>query len=140
VTHNEPGTPFDRDWPNLREAAKRKQRGPRVVLSRAQAALCFNSFMTTSDDYGLQMLSVAIMPTHVHVLVRSPNREGARLLNLFKGAASRRLSLRFGKPEAGTWWTRSGLHRLVLGSGAVRSAATYVRDQEHPLLLWMRER
>lgn len=94
------------------------------------------SFQATEHDHATRLLAVGIMPTHIHVVVRSFAHEGPHLLQLFKGAASRRLSSQHGRPDSGTWWTRSGSRRLLTSTRSIRSALQYVREQHNPLLTW----
>ena len=76
------------------------------------------------------------MATHVHLVVNSATDRGPRLLQLFKGAASRDLNRReqgFGD----RWWTKSGSRRLLTSVGSIEGAVRYVLcDQEGAFLIF----
>ena len=75
---------------------------------------------------------VAIMPTHIHVVVHSNSAEGAESLRFLKGSSAHDL----GPREEGRWWTRGGSARLLIDTPSIRSAIEYVRLQDNPLLVW----
>ncbi|MBI4718240.1 MAG: transposase [Planctomycetes bacterium] len=133
VIHNIPGEPYDADEPRLRTDAKRRTKGPSVRLTAEQAHDCVKAFHEVCDKYALTIHAGAVMANHVHLVVSSPESEGARLLNLFKGVSSRRLGQRFGKQASGSWWTTGGSRRLLLNERAFENAVNYVRNQEHML-------
>jgi REP element-mobilizing transposase RayT len=80
------------------------------------------------------------MRNHVHLVVGVPgDPEPADLLRDFKSYGSRALSRRWGKPANGTWWTESGSKRKLPNEPAVGAAIRYVREQPHPLVIWIAE-
>ena len=132
---NLPGEPYDFDDPSLRASALRHQAGRTVRLGPAAAAVCVAAFREVITRYGFTILAGAVMATHVHLVVDSPHAEGAKLLNLFKGVSSRRLSERFGPQESGSWWTRRGSRRLLPKERAVEAAILYVLNQPSALAM-----
>lgn len=136
IIRNQVGSEPFADMPALEQAASARSAGARVVLSDPQARFCHAVFEDSAQRHGLRVVAGAIMRTHVHLVVLSPEAEGARLLNLFKGASARRLTQEFGAPEAIQWWTRSGSRRLLTDRASFEGAVRYVRDQDGWIELW----
>jgi len=134
VVHNLPGEPYDADEPALRRSAGAQQKGPTVTLDGAAADVCAAAFREVSDTHGVVIHAAAVMANHVHLVVSAEDADGARLLQLFKGVASRRLGQRFGRRPGGSWWTRHGSRRLLRDERAVEQAIRYVMTQEAPLV------
>lgn len=133
--HNAVGTPFDRDMPAIARRAHERTAGEPVFLNEAHARVCAESFRGTCARHAVMLRAGAIMRAHVHLVVASPNHDGAALAQLFKGAASRELSLRFGHPPAPRWWTARPSRRLLTSEESLTAAIRYVLGQEDPLLL-----
>ncbi|MFQ5430818.1 MAG: transposase, partial [Phycisphaerae bacterium] len=133
VIHNLPGEPYDADEPRLRAGARRKAKGPAVRLTAENARVCVAAFREVGEKYGLTIHAGAIMANHVHLVVSSPESEGPRMLNLFKGISSRRLGQAFGRQLSGSWWTTGGSRRLLPSERAFDHAVRYVRNQAHML-------
>jgi len=130
VIHNVPGEPYDADEPRLRAEARRRTKGMAVQLTGDYARVCVDAFHEVCEKYGLTIHAGALMANHVHLVVSSPESEGARLLNLFKGVSSRRLGQKFGRQPSGSWWTTGGSRRLLRDERAFDNAVNYVRNQE----------
>ena len=133
VIHNVPGEPYDFDDPRLSADAVRHVKGSPVRLTHEHARVCVEALVEVCEKYGLTIHAGAVMANHVHLVVSSPESEGARLLNLFKGVSSRRLGQRFGKQASGSWWTTGGSRRLLRDERAFDNAVNYVRNQERIL-------
>jgi len=133
IIHNIPGEPYDADEPDLQRGASSQLKGPPVYLSTEQAGRCTQAFRETCEKYGLDVHGGSVMRTHVHLVVASDGPEGAKLLNLFKGIAARRLGQHFGKRASGSWWTTGGSRRLLPSAQAIEDAIHYVRNQEYIL-------
>jgi REP element-mobilizing transposase RayT len=133
VIHNVPGEPYDQALPKLRTRATRKAKGPAIGLNAQQAWLCRGAFNEVVSNYGFVIHAGSVMSNHVHLVTYSHEAEGPRLLNLFKGVSSRRLSQKFGTPEGKSWWTTGGSRRLLPDGLAIETAVNYVRNQSHIL-------
>ncbi len=136
VIHNQPAEPYDVDEPRLRAASAARQKGLAVVLNRHQSKVCVAAFREVADKYCVDIHAGAVMPTHVHLVVRTDQAEGPRLLNLFKGISSRRLGQQFGRRPGGSWWTRHGSRRLLPDDRAIVAAIRYVLEQPQCLALF----
>jgi REP element-mobilizing transposase RayT len=140
IEHDVPGTPCDVDIPALRESARANMTGPPIYLTSEQAPALLAQFQETAAHRGWQLLAVAIMANHVHLVVGVlGDPEPERLLKDFKSYGSRALTRGWGRPVSETWWTQSGSKRKLRDADAVRRAIIYVRDQERPLLIWLSE-
>ena len=139
VEHDLPGTPFDRDKPALKRAAIGQLKGEPVRLTSPQAADALTEFQATAAYRGWDLLAAAVMANHVHLVVGVPgDPDPAKLLQVFKSYASRRLNAAYPRPKSGTWWTESGSRRKLAEETAVLSAMRYVSNQEYPLALFVR--
>lgn len=136
VIHNVPGEPYDFDHSDLREHASTLQRGPTVLLGVTHARVCVESFRETARSHGLCIGAGAVMTNHVHLVVQPESREGAQLLNLFKGVSSRQLTQQFGHPIGAKWWTRHGSRRALPDDRAVGAAVEYVWNQPSRLMVF----
>jgi REP element-mobilizing transposase RayT len=138
VIHNVPGTPYDADWDHLRHDSRNRLKCQPIRLRLKQAEVVLQQFHETASYRGWQLIAVAIMANHVHVVVGvpgDPNPE--RILGDFKSYASRALNQQYDRPESGTWWTESGSKRKLKDEIAILGAVAYARDQEFPLLTWI---
>jgi REP element-mobilizing transposase RayT len=138
VRHNVAGTPCDADLPRLRDFMVQSLKGDPTYLTPAQAEVLLAQFQETARFRGWQLLAVAIMANHVHIVVGvAGDPDPETLLRDFKSYGSRALNRRWGKPASGTWWTESGSRRKKAAEAALREAIRYVREQEYPLLTWV---
>jgi REP element-mobilizing transposase RayT len=138
VIHNIPGTPYDRDMPGLQRYAREQMRGQPVWLTPPQANTFLGEAQRTAVFRAWRLLAAAIMANHVHLVVGVPDDlPGERLLQEFKSYGSRVLNQQYGRPESGTWWTKSGSTRFLPNERAVAAAVEYVRRQQRPLALWI---
>ena len=135
--NNRPGTPSDRDIPLLAHMARQNLAGPPIRLTQSQADELLVQFTETANCRRWQLLAVAIMANHCHIVLGVPgDPEPAQLLRDLKSYGSRRLNLRFGKPRAETWWTESGSRRKLPTHESVLAAIKYVLDQHYALVIW----
>ncbi|MDR0328446.1 MAG: transposase [Planctomycetaceae bacterium] len=75
------------------------------------------------------------MSNHFHFAAVFPvPMSMSKLLQFFKGRASRALNKRYGKR---TWWTDSGSVRYSFEESAFRARIEYVKKQRNPLVLWV---
>lgn len=138
--HNSPDTPTALPNPALQSFAKQQMKGPVVFLSRLHATILFEQFQETARYRNWLLCAVAIMPTHIHMIIGVPNDpEPSKLLADFKSYGSRTLNSRFGRPQSGTWWTESGSKRRLPDAHSVEATVNYLRNQPNPLLIWTRD-
>ncbi len=140
VRHNTPGTVPDAKHRGLWLTAKLKMKGQVVYLSAEHASIILEQFRETARNRGWELLAVAIMANHIHVVVGIPgDPEPDSLLRDFKSYASRRMNKAFQRPASGRWWTESGSRRKLPNEAAVFAAVAYVRNQQYPLVVWVPE-
>jgi len=138
MTHNIPGTPYDLDHPKLNDFARDAMKGPAVLLTARQAEELLSQFQETAHHRKWGLIAVAILPSHVHIVVGVVgDPDPARVLADFKAYGTRRLNRVFGKPESGKWWTERGSTRKLADEIAVNCGTRYVRDQLRPLVVWI---
>jgi REP element-mobilizing transposase RayT len=135
---NIPGTEPASRMRGLEIMARSKMTGPPVFLILEQATALLDQFRETAAYRSWELIAVAIMRNHVHVVVGVPgDPEPEALLGSLKSYGSRRLNREFGKRESDTWWTESGSRRRLKTESNVLAAIAYVRDQEYPLIVWI---
>jgi REP element-mobilizing transposase RayT len=101
----------------------------------------FRQFQETSAKRGWLLLAAAVMANHVHLVVGVPgDPDPAVILRDYKAYGSRSLNRRWAKPASDTWWTESGSKRKLSRDENVAAAVRYVRDQPHPLVVWIHPR
>jgi REP element-mobilizing transposase RayT len=136
--HNSPGSPIDEAMPGLRRSAQAALKSAPIYLTREQADVLLAQFQETAKYRQWQLLAVAIMANHFHLVVGVPgDPEPDTLLRDFKSYGSRALNRRWSKPASGTWWTEGGSKRKKADERALRAAIEYVRNQSHPLVIWI---
>jgi valyl-tRNA synthetase len=109
--------------------------GSAVYLDRADAAVVLSAMAHTCERHAVELLAVAIMRDHVHVLCQS-ELSGSELLQLLKGNASHQLTKDKLGTESPRWWTRSGSSRSMKSGSDLTAAIDYVKNQSHPLAVW----
>ncbi len=140
VLHNQVGTPYDRDLPGLKRSAQAALKCPPIYLILEQAEALLAQFQETACYRQWDLLAVALMANHFHIVNGAPRVVlSSDILGDFKGYGSRALSRRWGKPASGTWWTESGSKRWLKTESAIRRRIQYIRDQEYPLVIWVKE-
>lgn len=140
VRHNEVWQPFDEDHPGLNDHARSMMAGPAIYFTREQAESILEQFQETALYRGWQLLAVAIMTDHVHIVVGVLGDPDPDTLHRdFKSYASRRLNQQWGKPPSETWWTKGGSKRKLKDLEAIREKIAYVRSQPNPLVIWVAE-
>lgn len=138
VRHNQPATPYDADMQGLQRSARRLLKGSPITLQLEQATVLLRQFQETAAYRRWLLAAVAIMATHVHLVVGVPgDPDPADLLGDFKSYGSRALNRRWGKPLSQTWWVESGSRRRLPDLAAVLAAIEYVRNQLNPLIVWV---
>jgi REP element-mobilizing transposase RayT len=138
LEHDIPGTPCDADMPGLFRHAQDQLKGPVISLTLEHAEVLVQQLHETAGYRGWQLLAVAVMENHTHLVVGVPgDPDPEKVLGDFKAYGSRALNRRWGKPPNGTWWTYSGSKRKLADARAVRDAIIYVRDQWRPLIVWL---
>jgi REP element-mobilizing transposase RayT len=127
--------------PGLERAAREHMKGPPIHLQVAHAEAALAQFRETAAYRGWEILAVAIMFNHIHIVVGVPgDPEPGKILGDFKSWATRRLSKDFGAPASATWWTERGSKRKLATAEAIAAAIRYVLyEQPNPLLTWSPE-
>jgi REP element-mobilizing transposase RayT len=137
VKHNKLGEPYDSAMPRLEEYARSLLKGDPIRLNESKAVDLFAQFQETATHRGWELLAIAIMADHVHVVLGvlgDPKPED--LLRDLKSYGSRKLNKSRGVPKSETWWTESGSTRKLATREGIFAAIQYVLDQEYPLLVW----
>ena len=70
VRHNVPGTPVDASMEGLEGYARKNLKGKPIYLQKEQAEIILAQFQETAEYRKWQLLAVAIMPNHFHIVVR----------------------------------------------------------------------
>jgi len=135
VRHNLPGEPYDADHPAVSAQAAGQMQGKPVALRPEHASVLLAIIAEACERHGVELLAVAVMSHHVHVLCQS-DRHGIELLQILKGNASRALNQKFELSDAPRWWTKSGSRRRIKSGADLTAAIEYVHNQEHPLSVW----
>jgi REP element-mobilizing transposase RayT len=137
VVHNIPGSPIDSDMPALEQSMRQSMKGTPIRLTQKQAIVVQDQFRETGAFRGWNLLAVAVMANHVHLVVGGGgDPEPERILHSFKSYASRALNKRWQRPANGTWWTSSGSKRKLPDERAVKDAVRHVLDQDYSLAVW----
>ncbi len=136
--HNVPGTEFDTGLTSLRDSAHQRLSGKPVRVSADQAEALLVQFRETAAIRGWSLIAVAIMANHVHILIGvDGDPDLTKVLGDFKAYGSRALTVRWGRPASGTWWTYAGSKRRLEDEASVFAAVSYIREQEYPLCVWV---
>ncbi len=134
---NAPGTPYERDKPALVRAAIEQCKQPPVFLKQQHCEAILHCLQQTMRRWSWRLLAVAILRTHIHVLLLVQNDpSGFQVLRVLKGSLSRELSRKFEKPTGFRWWTSSGSTRCLKKQEEVISVTRYIEQQPNPLLVW----
>ncbi len=141
VAHELPGTVYDEDMPGLEHSVREKMKGPPIYLDTLHAEALLTQFRETAAHRKWEILAVAIMFNHFHIVVGVPgDPKPAKILGDFKSWATRLLTEQFGAPASETWWTERGSKRKLPNVAAIANAIRYVLyDQPRPLLTWSPE-
>jgi REP element-mobilizing transposase RayT len=141
VMHDIPGTDYDEDISGLERASRGLMRGRPIHLTTVQAEVLLGQFQETGGFRKWQLRAVAILFNHFHIVVGVPgDPKPAKVLGDFKSWGTRKLSERFGEPQAKTWWTERGSKRKLADERAVLAAVHYVLyKQPRPLVTWSPE-
>jgi REP element-mobilizing transposase RayT len=138
---NTPGTQPASKMRGLEIHARMKLSGPPVYLNLDQATRLLDQFHETANHRGWELIAVAIMRNHVHIVAGVPgDPEPETILAAFKSYGSRCLNREFGKRESETWWTAGGSKRPLKTESSILAAVTYVRNQADPLIVWISEK
>ena len=136
VLLNTPGEPCAEPSPALAAYAAAIMSEDAVLLNLAQADAVANQLRQTARYRRWQLLGLAVLPNHVHVVVGVPgDPDPERLLADFKAWCTRRLNN--GWQHRRHWWEQSGSRRKKNTPDAIRAAVEYVRDQPNPLVVWL---
>jgi len=113
LRHSLAKNPHDRQ---LRIAAKRALKYPPVIFDGPQARAIARGFADFIDKSELAVFACSIMPDHIHLVIGRHHYDAEQMMNLLKGAASRRLELEQLHPLA-RFITRSGRNPKAFARG-----------------------
>ncbi len=134
---NVPGTPMRDAAPRLERASRARMKAPPIWLSRRDAMITLRQFQITAGIRGWELIAVAIMRNHVHLVVGvQGDPDPATLLRDFKSYSSRALNAATARPPNGRWWTQSGSRRVLRGEEHLIAGIRYVLSQHEPLKTW----
>jgi REP element-mobilizing transposase RayT len=138
VRPNLPGALPNGYIPSLVNFARDRMTGETVWLSRPQADQLLDQLFETGMIRHWTIFALGAMANHVHLVMGvEGDPDPDDLKRDVKAYASRRLNRVFGRRPHRTWWTEGGSARKLPDEAAVREAVRYVREQEHPLLIWI---
>ncbi len=107
-----------------------------VRFDLAQATAISEQLRETARFRRWQVLALAVIPDHVHVVVGVPgDPDPEKLLVDFKAWCTRRLNRECGRRKH--WWVESGSRRKKDTPETIRAAVEYVRDQPGALVVWL---
>jgi hypothetical protein len=138
IEHDIPGEPYEEAIPSLEDSARELMTGPPIFFNRDHAETIRDQFIETASYRRHEILALAIMYNHFHMVVRVlGDPDPRRVLADFKAYGSRALNTRFGKPPSSTWWTGKGSKRKLKDDAAEAAGIHYtLRKQPNPLVLW----
>ncbi len=106
------------------------------LITHTMADTLFHILQEKSQELGVEIINIAILPDHVHVVARIPaSISVATVVKHWKGASSRLLQLRF-EGHCKLWcvernlWARRYFSCSV-GTTAMRSVQAYVNNQSN---------
>ena len=135
--HNIPGTRIDSDSPHLEAWSRRQLKSKPIILNKSQAHTLCEQFLETAKIRNWTPLALAIVTTHVHVVLGVPgDPEPEVLLGDLKRFGSQALNRSFTRPSSGTWWTESGSKRRLAHESAILGAIRYTIEQQGALVIW----
>jgi hypothetical protein len=92
--HDIPDTPYDAASPGLHRSAQQSLRGAPIQVDNEQAEVLLQQFRDTATYRGWQLLAVAILSNHVHLVVGvNGDPDPTKVLGDFKAYGSRALSI-----------------------------------------------
>jgi REP element-mobilizing transposase RayT len=140
VIDNVPGEPLAEPLPALAEYSREVMTGEPVLLVLAHAEVLLGQFHETVGMRGWAIDAVAVLATHVHLVVGLPgDPDPSDVLRDWKSYASRALNRAGAKRNAPRWWADGGSKRKLKGQENRAATIRYVRDQPDPLLVWLSE-
>ena len=140
VNHNQPGTPPAAPNPQLRESIERALKCPPIRLTSAQAMALHDQFLETTRIRGWLLIAVAMMRTHLHLVIGVPDDpDPEKVLGDLKAYGSQCLNRQGSKPPSDTWWTTGGSTRKLPDERSIEAAIHYIRNQPNALFIWTRE-
>ena len=135
--NNVVGTPYDVDYPELKQLSASLVKGEPVLLSYQKAKALKEQFEQTAAIRNWTIVACSIMTNHIHLLVGvhgDPKPE--KILGDFKSYGSRKLKSLYPTPKSGTWWTASGSTRKIDTEQSFKRCIEYILTQNAPLLYW----
>lgn len=133
--HNRIGTLPSPPNESIERHAHWIRKHPVVILDTRMANIVERQLFETAEFRCWMILILAIMPTHIHIVLQVPGDPSpSQLLKDLKSYASRRLN-QHDPQRSGRWWTDSGSARFLAEEANVLRAIAYVRNQPNPLIV-----
>lgn len=133
-----PGTPFLAPDPEREESELRRMDQPPYELDVPRRQIVLNAIREVAEYRGWELLAAHVRTTHVHVVVTS-TESPERVMNDFKGYASRRLNEAGFENAERKRWTRHGSTPYLWKPRDVEAAVHYVvHEQGEPMAVFDR--
>lgn len=106
----------------------------KAILRRSVKAYIEYLFKRIAREYDLEIVELALMPDHIHLLVSTPPRYSpAQIVQLFKGISAREVFKKFPWLKkilwAGEFWNDSYYWGTVGDKTSTEIVLKYIRDQ-----------
>ena len=134
--HNAYGTPFlaaDLEREQSERAAMAQ--APYVMSARERDIAC-KAIVDLAADRGWQLLAVHVRSTHVHVVIRTEERDPGRTMSDIKARASRDLNQAGFDGPSRKRWTRHGSTRYLFREEDVEAKIRYTLDEQGERTAW----
>jgi len=125
---NTPGVEWAAADERTRKRSRALQRFETVCLDDDEACAAAKSIADAAASRKWLVLRGAVMPTHVHVVLRGAGADGSAISRALKGVSQAGLSDHRGASRR--WWTRGGSERGLRGARAIAAGIQYVADQK----------
>jgi adenine-specific DNA methylase/REP element-mobilizing transposase RayT len=136
--HNVPRTPFLAPDPEREESELRRMDQPPYELDVPRRQIVLDAIREVCEYRGWELLAAHVRTTHVHVVVTS-TESPERMMNDFKGYASRRLNEAGFENAERKRWTRHGSTPYLWKPRDVEAAVHYVvHEQGEPMAVFDR--
>ncbi len=122
--------------PGLEAHSQTVRQSESLELGLLQAAVTLAQLHQITHFRNWHLLGLAVLPHHVHVVVRVFEELDPRLIQQeLKSYTSRQLTRQFGKPIGKTWWSIGGTRRKLLTPAQARAAIQFIREIHEPLMV-----
>ena len=127
--HNTPGEAFVSDDPDLLRIERDQSAGPAVALEETARRATQDAIVGVCEHRGWTLHALHVRTTHVHAVVSAGEVPPERVMNDFKGYATRRMRER-GVAPGDTIWTRHGSTRWINEPATLEARVAYTVDEQ----------